>query len=160
MIAAVKVGEVLISTARITSKTDGRITFQDWILKAFEKSQLNKDKLIQAYQAIGGPWLPTYNPYDWASWDKKDAYRGKILFYTQAHRYILLSTSYEYNKIEKWRIDTHFLNGRIWVWHSMPKDEFLSMLEKWSYRSRSKDFCWVISFLLGVFFCTQEIKVE
>jgi hypothetical protein len=154
MIAAVKFGDVLISTARKTSKGD-RMTFQDFVINGIKQGTLNLDDLIDVYKAIGGPMVPTHFPYDPMSWSQEDRHRGKIVFYTFNHRYILLSTPYEYNGEVKWQIDTHFTKGRIWLTAGMPISELVKILDNWAHKSRSKDFCWVISFLLGAFFCTQ-----
>jgi hypothetical protein len=159
MIAAVKFGDIFLSTARDTLKKD-RITFQDFVINGIEKGTLNLDDLVDAYGAVGGPMVPTHFPYDPMSWSQEDRYRGKMLFYTFKHRYILLSCPYEYGRETIWRIDTHFHfgDGRIWLKDGMSRSELLSFLNRWAYRSRSKDFCWVISFLLGAFFCTQSIQ--
>jgi len=155
MLAATECCGELISTARTTSKAD-RITFQDWVRKEIENETLCIDSLVEAYQAVGGAWVPTHIPYDPDYWPKEDKYHGKMLYYTDAHRYILISYPYEHQETIKWRIDTHFFQkGRIWLWDGMPKSKILEILDQWAYRSRSKYFCWVISFLMGAFFCTQ-----
>jgi len=157
MLAAVKYCGELISTARDTSKKD-RVTFQDWIRNSVEKEDIILEDLITVYGEIGGPWLPSHSPFDSSCWPEQERYRGKMLFYTSNHRYILLSTPYEHDGKLKWRIDTHFAHGRIWLYSGMPKQEILNLIDQWAYRSRSKDFCWAMVFLLGAFFFTQATQ--
>jgi hypothetical protein len=157
MLAAIKYCGELISTARDTSKRD-RLTFQDWVALHVEKEDLTLEDLIQVYGEVGGPQIPTHYPYDPLSWPEEQRYRGKILVYGFNHRYILLSAPYEHDSKIKWRLDTHFHHGRLYLYDGMPKKELLDLIDAWAYRSRSKDFCWAIVFLLGAFFCTQATQ--